>query len=137
MSAIYTCLTGECQSSRSHSLPSAILASIPVASTRVKMGPPGTPSRDLTSFGSVIRSRMAPLASELNQNLATDTTSARDRARLFHMAWDVSCSSFNSRLVLYDRMFGGNPLRNAMTLFNTYDQEPFRKQVQNFLESDD
>jgi hypothetical protein len=39
--------------------------------------------------------------------------------------------------VLYDRMFGGNPLRNAMTLFNTYDQEPFRKQVQNFLESDD
>ena len=51
MSAIYTWLTGECQSSRSHSLPSAILASIPVARTRVKMG---TPSRDLTSFGSVI-----------------------------------------------------------------------------------
>ena len=101
------------------------------------MDPPGTPSRDLTSFGSVIRSRMAPLASELNQYLATDTTSARDRARLFHLAWDVSCSSFSGRQVLYERMFGGNPLRNAMTLFNTYDKEPFRKQVQNFLESDD
>ena len=134
MSAIYTWLTGECQSSRSHSLPSAILASIPVARTRVKMG---TPSRDLTSFGSVIRSRMAPLASELNQYLATDTTSARDRARLFHLAWDVSCSSFGSRQVLYERMFGGNPLRDAMTLFTTYDKERFRKQVQNFLESDD
>ena len=97
MSAIYTWLTGECQSSRSHSLSSAIMASIPVARTRVKMEPPGTPSRDLTSFGSVIRSRMAPLASELNQYLATDTTSARDRARLFHLAWDVSCSSFSGR----------------------------------------
>ena len=134
MSAIYTWLTGECQSSRSHSLPSGILASIPVARTRVKMG---TPSRDLTSFGSVIRSRMAPLASELNQYLANDTTSARDRARLFHLAWDVSCSSFSGRQVLYERMFGGNPLRDAMTLFNTYDKERFRKQVQNFLESDD
>ena len=134
MSAIYTWLTGECQSSRSHSLPSAILASIPVARTRVKMG---TPSRDLTSFGSVIRSRMASLASELNQYLANDTTSARDRARLFHLAWDVSCSSFSGRQVLYERMFGGNPLRDAMTLFNTYDKERFRKQVQNFLESDD
>ncbi len=134
MSAIYTWLTGECQSSRSHSLPSAILASIPVARTRVKMG---TPSRDLTSFGSVIRSRMAPLASELNQYLANDTTSARDRARLFHLAWDVSCSSFSGRQVLYERMFGGNPLRDAMTLFTTYDKERFRKQVQNFLESDD
>ena len=79
----------------------------------------------------------APLAAELNQYLATDTTNARDRARLFHLAWDVSCSSFSGRQVLYERMFGGNPLRNAITLFNTYDKEPFRKQVQNFLASDD
>ena len=79
MSAIYTWLTGVCQSSGSHSLPSAILASIPVARTRVKMGPPGTPNWDSTSFGSVIGSRMALLASELNQYLATDNTSARDR----------------------------------------------------------
>jgi len=28
-------------------------------------------------------------------------------------------------------------LRDAMTLFSTYDKEPIRKQVQNFLESDD
>lgn len=53
------------------------------------------------------------------------------------LAWDVSCGSFSGRQVLYERMFGGSPLRNAMTLFNTYDKEPFRKQVQNFLESDD
>ena len=77
-----------------------------------------------------------PIASEVNHYLATDTTNARDRARLFHLAWDVSCSSFSGRQVLYERMFGGNPLRNAMTLFNTYDKEPFRRRVSDFLESD-
>ena len=77
----------------------------------------------------------APFAPQLNQYLATDTSNARDRTKLFHLAWDASCSSFSGRQVLYERMFGGNPLRNAMTLFNTYDKEPFRRQVRNFLDS--
>lgn len=79
----------------------------------------------------------SPFAPQLNQYLATDTSNARDRTKLFHLAWDASCSSFSGRQVLYERMFGGNPLRNAMTLFNTYDKEPFRKQVRNFLDSED
>ena len=78
-----------------------------------------------------------PIAQEVNQYLATDTTNARDRARLFHLAWDVSCSSFGGRQVLYERMFGGNPVRNSMLLYSTYDREPFRQQVQEFLDSDD
>ncbi len=78
-----------------------------------------------------------PFAPQLNQYLATDTSNARDRTKLFHLAWDASCSSFSGRQVLYERMFGGNPLRNAMTLFNTYDKEPFRKQVRDFLDSED
>jgi len=79
----------------------------------------------------------APIAPEVHQYLATDTTNARDRARLFHLAWDASCSAFSGRQVLYERMFGGNPLRNAMTLFNTYDREPFRQRVREFLVSND
>ena len=78
-----------------------------------------------------------PLAQHIEQYMDTDTATSKERVQLFHLAWDVSCSSFSGRQVLYERMFGGNPLRNAMTLFNTYDKEPFRKQVQNFLESDD
>ncbi len=34
-----------------------------------------------------------PITPEVNHYLATDTTNARDRARLFHLAWDVSCSA--------------------------------------------
>jgi len=74
-----------------------------------------------------------PLAPVVDQHLATDTANARDRARLFHLAWDVSCSAFGGRQVLYERMFGGNPVRNAITLFNTYNKEPFRQRVREFL----
>ena len=69
----------------------------------------------------------------MDQYLSTDTANARDRARLFHLAWDVSCSAFGGRQVLYERMFGGNPVRNAITLFNTYNKEPFRQRVREFL----
>ena len=75
----------------------------------------------------------AGIAPEVNHYLATDSTSAWDRAKLFHLAWDASCSSFSGRQVLYERMFGGNPVRNAMMLFNNYDKEPFRQKVQEFL----
>jgi 4-hydroxyphenylacetate 3-monooxygenase len=78
-----------------------------------------------------------PLAPEVDQYLATDTANARDRAQLFHLAWDVSCSAFAGRQVLYERMFGGNPVRNAMTLFHTYNKEPFRQRVRKFLRSAD
>ena len=74
------------------------------------------------------------IAPEINRYLATDTTDAWERAKLFHLAWDVSCSSFSGRQVLYERMFGGNPVRNAMMLFSNYDKEPFRRKVREFLD---
>ncbi|MCH8108285.1 MAG: 4-hydroxyphenylacetate 3-monooxygenase, oxygenase component [Chloroflexi bacterium] len=79
----------------------------------------------------------ADIAPEVNQYLATDTSNARDRARLFHLAWDVSCSAFSGRQVLYERMFGGSAVRNAMTLFNTYDRAPYSQRVRDFLELSD
>ena len=79
----------------------------------------------------------AAIAPEVNQYLATDTSNARDRARLFHLAWDVSCSAFSGRQVLYERMFGGSAVRNAITLFNTFDREPYSRRVRDFLESSD
>ena len=78
----------------------------------------------------------AGIAPEVNHYLATDSTSAWDRSKLFHLAWDASCSSFSGRQVLYERMFGGNPVRNAMMLFNNYDKEPFRQKVQAFLDQE-
>ena len=38
-----------------------------------------------------------PLAEEINRYLETDTASARDRVRLFRLAWDMSCSAFGAQ----------------------------------------
>ena len=77
-----------------------------------------------------------PLADEIRQYLDTDTASAEERIRLFRLAWDVCCSAFGSRQVLYERFFGGDSLRNAALLYSLYDQEPATKMVQDFLDQE-
>ena len=51
-----------------------------------------------------------PLAAEIERYLATDAASARERVQLFHLAWDVACSAFGGRQVLYERFFAGDPV---------------------------
>ncbi len=74
-----------------------------------------------------------PLAGFLEQYLDTDTATAKDRVQLFRLAWDLACSAFGSRQVLYERYFQGDWMRNASALYNAYDKEPLMKQVQDFL----
>ena len=74
---------------------------------------------------------------EVERYLATDSASARDRASVFHLAWDVACSAFGGRQVLYERFFGGDPVRNAMLMYTTYDREPAMQRVREFLDRKD
>jgi 4-hydroxyphenylacetate 3-monooxygenase len=76
-----------------------------------------------------------PLAEEIRQYLETDTASARDRVQLFHLAWDLACSAFGARQVLYERYFQGDWIRNAILLTNTFDATPLMEQVRDFLAS--
>ena len=75
-----------------------------------------------------------PLAAELHAYLDTDTATAAERIRLFRLAWDVCCSAFGSRQVLYERYFGGNTIQTSVILDNLYDKEPMTTWVRNFLE---
>ena len=74
-----------------------------------------------------------PLAEEIRQYLDTDTATARERVQLFHLAWDLACSAFGARQVLYERYFQGDWMRNAILLSNTFDAEPLMEQVRDFL----
>jgi 4-hydroxyphenylacetate 3-monooxygenase len=74
-----------------------------------------------------------PLGQEIARYLATDTADARERVQLFHLAWDLACSAFGSRQVLYERFFQGDWMRNATLLYNTYDVEPLMQQVRRFM----
>ena len=78
----------------------------------------------------------AEIFPELEKYLATDSTSARDRVQLFHLAWDVACSAFGGRQTLYERFFGGDPVRNTMLLYQGYNKRPPMDRVQQFLEQE-
>ncbi|HSE93610.1 MAG TPA: 4-hydroxyphenylacetate 3-hydroxylase C-terminal domain-containing protein [Methylomirabilota bacterium] len=60
-------------------------------------------------------------------------STARERVQLFHLAWDLACSSFGSRQVLYERFFQGDWMRNATLLLGSYDVEPLVQQVRQFM----
>jgi 4-hydroxyphenylacetate 3-monooxygenase len=77
-----------------------------------------------------------PLAEEIKTYMDTDTASARDRIRLFRLAWDTCCSAFASRQVLYERYFQGDAVRNSHILYDLYDKEPMTDWVQVFLEEE-
>jgi 4-hydroxyphenylacetate 3-monooxygenase len=79
----------------------------------------------------------SPLAADIEQYLATDSTAARDRVRLFRLAWDVAGSSFGSRQVLYERFFASDPLTRARALAALYPKNEAMQRVLDFLQRDD
>ena len=74
-----------------------------------------------------------PLADEIHRYLETDTASAEDRVKLFRLAWDVCCSAFGSRQVLYERYFGGDAQSNATLMYSLFDRQPMSEWVREFL----
>ena len=78
-----------------------------------------------------------PLAGHIEQYLATDTISARDRISLFRLAWDVAGSSFGSRQVLYERFFASDPLTRARALAAIYPKNEAMQRVMDFLRRED
>jgi len=79
----------------------------------------------------------SPLGPDVEQYLATDNTTARDRVKLFRLAWDIACSSFGSRQVLYERFFASDPLARARTLNAIYPKEELMERVRAFLSQAD
>jgi 4-hydroxyphenylacetate 3-monooxygenase len=77
-----------------------------------------------------------PLAPDIEQYLATDTASARERVKLFRLAWDIAGSSFGSRQVLYERFFASDPLTRARALIGLHQphRDDVMERVRRFLE---
>jgi 4-hydroxyphenylacetate 3-monooxygenase len=77
------------------------------------------------------------LRPEIEQYLATDTASARQRVKLFRLAWDIACSAFGGRQVLYERFFAGDPLNRAQFLYSIYPKEDVTERIRKFLAGDE
>jgi 4-hydroxyphenylacetate 3-monooxygenase len=80
-----------------------------------------------TDFGS-------PLGPEIEQYLSTDSSTARDRVRLLRLAWDIACSAFGGRQVLYERFFASDPLTRARFLVANYPRGEVVQRVRDFLD---
>jgi len=78
-----------------------------------------------------------PLAPHIEQYLATDTATARDRVKLFRLAWDIAGSAFGSRQVLYERFFASDPLTRARILNQVYPKDEVTRRVREFLAEGD
>ncbi len=69
----------------------------------------------------------------IDKSLATDADDAdeaRDRAALYRLAWDATCSAFGARQLLIERLSGSNP---ATALADGIDLAPLLARVNPFL----
>ena len=78
-----------------------------------------------------------PLADHIEQYLATDNMEAKDRVKLFRLAWDIAGTSFGSRQVLYERFFASDPLTRARAIASIYPKKEVMDRVLEFLGRDD
>jgi 4-hydroxyphenylacetate 3-monooxygenase len=75
----------------------------------------------------------APIGADIERYLGAAKASARDRVGLYRLAWDVACSAFAGRQVLYERFFFGDPVRMASALVANTDLRPLIDRVDAFL----
>lgn len=62
------------------------------------------------------------------------TLGGKERIRLFRLAWDIACSSFAGRQVLYERYFAGDFYRNVAAHYVNHDKAPYRQMVNELLD---
>ncbi|WP_326758997.1 4-hydroxyphenylacetate 3-monooxygenase, oxygenase component [Streptomyces phaeochromogenes] len=75
-----------------------------------------------------------PAALDIETYLQSATLTGPERVKLFRLVWDTCISAFSSRQALYEYYFFGDPVRMAGAYVGSYDLEPYKARVQNFLE---
>jgi 4-hydroxyphenylacetate 3-monooxygenase len=75
-----------------------------------------------------------PISPDVETYYQAATADARNRIKLFRLAYDASMSSFSGRQQLYERYFAGDPIRGAGGLYNAYDKQPHVERIWNLLD---
>jgi 4-hydroxyphenylacetate 3-monooxygenase len=73
------------------------------------------------------------IAGDIERYYQSATLMGHDRVRLFRLAWDLACSSFAGRQVLYERFFAGDLNVLLANRFNGYDRSEPVARVQALL----
>jgi 4-hydroxyphenylacetate 3-monooxygenase len=75
----------------------------------------------------------AEITDDVEKYFQSATLMGHDRVHLFRLAWDLACSSFGGRQVLYERFFAGDLNVLLAGRFNGYDRKPAVAQAQRIL----
>ena len=75
-----------------------------------------------------------PRAEDVEHYLQAANAGARERIRLFRLAWDAAASGFSGRQQLYERYYSGDPVRLAGALFGLYDKDPYKARIDRMLD---
>lgn len=70
---------------------------------------------------------------DLNQYLQAEEMNAKERVKLFRLAWDMTMSSFGTRQTQYERYFFGDPVRLSSNLYGSYSKDQYVEEVKKFL----
>jgi len=67
---------------------------------------------------------LAPgLPHDVGRYFATGDMTGPDRIGLLKLAWELSGDAFGQRQLLYERYYGGDPVRLAAAHYQTYDKQ--------------
>jgi len=75
----------------------------------------------------------AAIGPDIERYLGAAKAASRERVALYRLAWEVACSSFGGRQVLYERFFFGDPVRMASALVSNTDLHPLIERINAFL----
>ncbi|MBM4260712.1 MAG: 4-hydroxyphenylacetate 3-monooxygenase, oxygenase component [Deltaproteobacteria bacterium] len=73
------------------------------------------------------------LSEDIDRYYQSATLMGKERVQLFRLAWDLSCSAFAGRQVLYERFFAGDPFLLMASRFTSYDRSEAVARVKKML----
>jgi 4-hydroxyphenylacetate 3-monooxygenase len=73
------------------------------------------------------------LAPDIDRYYQSATLPGGERVQLFRLAWDLACSAFAGRQVLYERFFAGDPNALLASRFTSYDRAAITARVRALL----
>jgi 4-hydroxyphenylacetate 3-monooxygenase len=75
-----------------------------------------------------------PVAGDVMSYAQAANADARERVKLFRLAFDTAVSSFSGRQQLYERYYSGDPVRLAGALYALYDKTPHVERIRRMLD---
>jgi 4-hydroxyphenylacetate 3-monooxygenase len=76
-----------------------------------------------------------PMRSDVETYFQAANADARQRIKLFRLAFDAAVSTFSGRQQLYERYYSGDPVRLAGTLYEIYDKKPYVDRIAELLDN--